>query len=68
MAVNPEVAQERISSVMDRYAGAMKRVTGAYAANRNRERDTYWLALQMTKATKRATLDAVISASPNSTS
>ena len=49
MAVSPEAAQEKISSVMDRYAGAMKRITGGYAAHRNRERDTYWLALQMTK-------------------
>lgn len=49
MAVSPEVAQEKISSVMDRFAGAMKRVAEAYASNRNSERDTYWLALQMTK-------------------
>jgi len=49
MAVNPEVAREKISAVMDRFAGAMNRVTEAYAKHRTRERDVYWLALQMTK-------------------
>jgi hypothetical protein len=49
MAVNPEMAQEQISAVMDRFAGAMTEVVGAYARNRTPERDTYWLALQMTK-------------------
>ena len=49
MAINPEIAQEKLAGVMDRYAGAVQRVVEAYAKNRNRERDIYWLALQMTK-------------------
>lgn len=49
MAINPEMAQEKLAGVMDRFAGAMERVVGAYAKNRTRERDIYWLALQMTK-------------------
>ena len=49
MAINPEIANEKLAGVMDRYAGAVARVCDAYAKNRNRERDIYWLALQMTK-------------------
>ena len=49
MAVTPEIAQAKLSGVMDRFVGAMGRVVEAYAKNRNRERDIYWLALQMTK-------------------
>jgi hypothetical protein len=49
MAINPEIAQQKLAGVMDRYAGAVTRVAEAYAKNRNRERDIYWLALQMTK-------------------
>ncbi|HWP85748.1 MAG TPA: hypothetical protein VNN17_11190 [Terriglobia bacterium] len=49
MAVSPEIALERITSVMDRYAGAMKQVAEAYAKHRTPERDIYWLALQMAK-------------------
>lgn len=49
MAVSPEIAFEKISAVMDRYSGAMMQVAEAYAANRNRQRDIHWLALQMTK-------------------
>jgi len=49
MGISPEMAQEKIASVMDRFAGAMNRVAEAYARNRNSERDIYWLALQMTK-------------------
>src|ERR1041385_6400622 len=49
MAITPQAAQEKLSSVMDRYAGAVTRVCEAYAKNRTRERDIYWLALQMTK-------------------
>ena len=49
MGISPEVAKEKLSSVMDRFAGGVGRVVEAYGKNRSRERDTYWLALQMTK-------------------
>jgi hypothetical protein len=49
MAVSPEIAQKQISDVMDRFVGAMGRVVDGFVKNRNRERDIYWLALQMTK-------------------
>ena len=35
--------------LITRYAGAANRVASAFAERRNRERDIYWLALQMTK-------------------
>ena len=47
--MDPEIAQEKLSGVMDRYAGAVGEVVQAYAKGRNRERDIYWLALQTTK-------------------
>jgi hypothetical protein len=49
MEVNPEIAQQKLAGVMDRYAGAVAQVVQGYANHRSRERDIYWLALQMTK-------------------
>lgn len=48
-AVSAEVALERLTGVMDHFAGAMTQLVNAYADARNPERDMYWLALQMTK-------------------
>jgi hypothetical protein len=47
--VNGEVALQRLTDVMDHFAGAMMRVVNAYAESRNPQRDAHWLALQMTK-------------------
>jgi hypothetical protein len=49
MVLNGEIAFQKLTEVMDRFAGAMTRVVNAYADHRNPKRDTHWLALQMTK-------------------
>jgi hypothetical protein len=49
MISRQEVALQELTSVMDRFAGAMMLLVMAYAHQRNAERDAHWLTLQMTK-------------------
>ena len=44
MGVSEEVALQKLTNVMDRFAGAMTRVVNAYAETRNPERDVHRLA------------------------
>jgi hypothetical protein len=49
MALSPDTVREEILEIMDRSAAAMKQVVDGYVAQRTRERDIHWLALQAAK-------------------
>lgn len=49
MAPKAEWVREELAALMDSFTGAMNRVVSAYAEQRDRDRDIYWLALQAAK-------------------